>query len=335
MAQLIYIKTKPRVKQYTSGERLGGRKSVLGYINKIENDDSVHLSNTNIYLAIRDLPTKQNTCGHQSKQPATNHNSFHYCYQQHINLATLLHTRSLQTKRRLDRSLDWHKGEIILPLSTLDFLTVLKLLFATMVSKFVLSKAPRLFLFPPGHSCTSRAIQAGNTLEKRKWTSISTTRHHHPPPPPPPHHSLHHHSSRFFAHVACSEESTPLSIRRKRHQHITCEETYFAAVVPAIIASSAHNKSVQALKPGKRIATPQVLLLLEPPPIQTRQSEHLDEGSHLHIQQQQQKKKNDAIPIPKAAAAVALGESRVWTPPNILDPSGLPSLEGRGWTFWL
>lgn len=274
-----------------------------------------------------------------------------------------------------------------------------------MVSKSLLPKAPHLLQSSPGYSSTSRAIQAGNTLERRRWTSTSTTRHHHPPP--------HHHSNRFFAHAPCGEESTPLSIRRKRHQHFTCEEAYFISAAPtckqqrriieekarqpscqqvgpggqknditpvprgmgrsrytdttmttnekkgwegmpgpcqrraagwttfnnittnrAVSASSAHNKPVQALKTGKRIVIPQVLLLLEPAPMKTRQSEHLDEGSHLHPQQQQPQK-NEAIPITKAAVA-ALGESRVWTPPNnILDPSGLPSLEGRGWTFWL
>lgn len=83
-----------------------------------------------------------------------------------------------------------------------------------MALKNLFPKAGRLFSF----SIVHRTTKSGDFLESLRWASSTITGR------TTPRHGPDRSTNPFFER-ACNEETTPLSLRRKRSQHIVCEET--------------------------------------------------------------------------------------------------------------
>lgn len=201
---------------------------------------------------------------------------------------------------------------------------------------------------------SSRTINIGRSqvLSGNRWTT-STTRmptHRH-------HHHHHTHANPFFAR-ACNEEATELSLRRKRHQHVVCEETLVFGPRPARVGMQATttttrktpNSSSTKSGGGTSAATPAVndvqedtsRVTTEKTTTKTRHAQQVvtpgtETKTRIEKKSERDHKPEQPPPPPQKGNNIidssntgTVDEARFSMP-----DMPLPSLEGRGWTFWI
>lgn len=208
-----------------------------------------------------------------------------------------------------------------------------------MASEYILSKATRLSS-SSSYRSYSRAINARGVSSGR-WTSTSTTRTTTRPLP---------HPNPFFAR-ACNEKTTPLTLHRKRHEHVTCEET-LAFANPA--QQQQQKKKAQDLQVEQQNNSHQdsttttmgrsgydtTNMHKGMPPrrpaasaksVSTAKKGHGTNKSISQAELMAMQSKMAAQHLSQKQGPAIPVESQVWAP----EWGPLPSLEGRGWTFWI